>query len=87
MQRYRVVAFETLFTIWADQVVPRGGGIAFFPLDVVDWSSAVIEIARAHFHHHTVRSAEVGVATLDPAMLEKFCRRFDGAFWQGGDAA
>ncbi len=85
MQRYRVVAFETLFAIWADQVVARGGGIAFFPLDVVNWSSVVTEIARTHFHHHTVRSAEIGIATLDEALLEKFCHRFKNAYWQGGD--
>lgn len=86
MQRYRVVAFETLFHIWADQVEPRGGGVAFFPLDVTDWSSIVSAIARDHFHQQTVRSAELGIATLDEAMLEKYCHRYQSAYWQGGDA-
>lgn len=85
MQRYRVVAFETVFPIWDDQVQPRGGGVAFIPLDVPNWSSLVDAIVRAHFNHPTVRSAEVGIATLDPATLAQFCRRHADAFWQGGD--
>jgi hypothetical protein len=85
MQRYRVVAFETLFPIWDDQVESRGGGVAFFPLDVAEWPSIVTAIVRSHFHHGTVRSAELGISTLDDTVLEKFCRRFGEVYWQGGD--
>ncbi len=87
MQRYRVVAFETFFPIWADQVEPRGGGIAFFPLEASDWPVTVTELVRAHFHHRTVRSAELGISTLDETVLTQFCHRFAEVFWQGGDSA
>ena len=83
--RYRVVAFETVFPIWADQVQPRGGGVLFIPLDSPDWPAVVTAVVQRHFHHSTVRSAEVGIATLDPAALAQFCHRFGDAFWQGGD--
>jgi hypothetical protein len=86
LQRYRVVAFETFFPIWADQVEPRGGGIAFFPLEATDWPATVTELVRAHFHHRTVRSAELGISTLDETVLAQFCHRFAGVFWQGGDS-
>jgi hypothetical protein len=86
LQRYRVVAFETFFAIWADQVEPRGGGIAFFPLEAIDWPATVTELVRAHFHHRTVRSAELGISTLDETVLTQFCHRFAGVFWQGGDS-
>jgi hypothetical protein len=85
MERYRVVAFETVFPIWDDHVERRGGGVAFFALDVGDWSERVAELVRLRFLHGTVRSAEIGVATLDPAVLEQFCQRLPGGFWQGGD--
>lgn len=86
MQRYRVIAFETLFPIWHDQVEARGGGVAFVPLDRADWSAAVGAIVRQHFHHRTARSAEIGIATLAESALAQFCRRDGDVFWQGGDA-
>lgn len=85
MQRYRVVAFETLFLIWHDQVEARGGGVAFVPLDDPGWSAIVTEIVRQHFHHRLVRSAEVGIATLEESTLRQFCHRHGAAYWQGGD--
>jgi len=85
VERYRVVVFETVFPIWADQVQSRGGGVAFFPLETSDWSSAVAAIVQEHFHHRIVRSAEVGISTLDEAVLGQFCHRYADAFWQGGD--
>jgi hypothetical protein len=85
VQRYRVVAFETVFPIWGDQVQPRGGGVAFFPLDAPDWPSAISAIVRAHFHHQTVRTAELGISTLDEAVLDQFCHRHADVYWQGGD--
>lgn len=85
MERYRVVAFETVFPIWADQVKSRGGGVAFVPLDQVDWQGVVNAIVRAHFLHATVRAAELGVSTLDEAALAQFCHAHQGSFWQGGD--
>ena len=45
----------------------------------------VTTIVQRHFHHSTVRSAEVGIATLDPAALAQFCNRAGDVFWQGGD--
>ncbi len=86
MQRYRVVAFETVFPIWDDQVARRGGGIAFCPIEANDWSATVLTLVRKHFHHHTVRTAEVGIATLDEAVLSQFCQRDGEVFWQGGDS-
>ncbi len=85
MQRYRVVAFETVFPIWEDQVQPRGGGVAFVPLDASDWPALVSTIVRGHFHHQIVRSAELGISTLDEAALAQFCHRLGDTFWQGGD--
>ncbi len=87
MRRFRVVAFETLFPIWQDQVEARGGGVAFLPLEVGDWSSIVAAIVRRHFHNPTVRSAEVGISNLDEAVLDQFCHRYGDAYWQGGDTA
>ncbi|MBX6770233.1 MAG: hypothetical protein IRY83_00750 [Chloroflexi bacterium] len=86
LERYRVVAFQTVFPIWDDQVEPRGGGVAFLPLDLSDWPSVIAAIVRRHFHHETVRSAEIGMAMLDPAVLARYCQRFENVFWQGGDA-
>ena len=85
MERFRVVAFETVFPIWGDQVQPRGGGVAFFPLDALDWPSTVSAIVRDHFHHETVRTAELGISMLDDSILAQFCHRDGGAYWQGGD--
>ena len=85
VQRYRVVAFETVFPIWSDQVQPRGGGVAFFPLDTIDWSSAVAAIVSQNFHHSVVRTVELGIATLDETVLAQFCHQHADAFWQGGD--
>jgi hypothetical protein len=86
VRRFRVVAFETVFPIWSDQVHPCGGGVAFLPIDeAADWPTVVAAIVQAHFHHPTVRSAEVGIATLDEAALAQFCQRHGTAFWQGGD--
>ncbi|HVC35268.1 MAG TPA: hypothetical protein VNL16_17275 [Chloroflexota bacterium] len=86
MQRYRVVAFETVFPIWQDQVEPRGGGVAFLPLDVAEWPAVVSAIVQAHFHHRTVRSAELGISTLDESVLGQFCHRRGDVYWQGGDS-
>jgi len=86
LQRFRVVAFETVFPIWADQVARRGGGVAFCPIDASDWSTKVSAVVQKNFFHHVVRSAEVGIATLDTATLEQFCVREGDIFWQGGDA-
>jgi hypothetical protein len=86
LQRYRVVAFETVFPIWADQVVRRGGGVVFLPIDLGDWSAIVNSLVQKSFHHHTVRSAEIGIANLDDAALAQFCRRDGDVFWQGGDS-
>jgi hypothetical protein len=85
MERFRVVAFETVFPIWDDQVRPRGGGVAFFPLESGDWPAVLDQIVRAHFHHHTVRGAEVGVSTLDATVLAGYCHQFGQVYWQGGD--
>ena len=85
LRRYRVVAFETVFVIWSDQVKSRGGGVAFLPLDAPDWPAVVQAIAREHFHHPTVRTAELGIANLDDLVLEQFCHRHAEAYWQGGD--
>lgn len=85
MQRFRVVAFETVFPIWDEQVEPRGGGVAFVPLESADWPAIVASIVHRHFHHHTVRSAEVGISTLDETVLRQFCHCFADAYWQGGD--
>ena len=85
MERFRVVAFETVFPIWDDQVQARGGGVAFIPLEAAEWSAVVASIVQRHFHHQTVRSAEVGIATLDEVGLRQFCHRFADAYWQGGD--
>jgi hypothetical protein len=85
LKRYRVVVFETVFPIWADQVQGRGGGVAFFPLETSDWSSAVGAIVEEYFHHHIVRSAEVGIAMLDETVLAQFCHRCGDTYWQGGD--
>ena len=85
LERYRVVAFQTVFPIWDDQVEPRGGGVAFLPFDLSDWPSVIAAIVHQHFHHKTVRSAEIGMATLDPAVLGRYCQRFENVFWQGGD--
>ncbi len=85
MQRYRVVAFETVFPIWEDQVQPRGGGVAFIPLDSVEWPAIVTAIVERHFRHHTFRSAEIGIATLDELALPHYCHRFADTYWQGGD--
>ena len=86
MRRFRVVAFETLFPIWHDQVEARGGGVAFLPLDLADWSSIVTTIVQRHFHNPTVRSAELGISNLDESALAQFCHRHGDVFWQGGDA-
>jgi hypothetical protein len=86
LQRFRVVSFETIFPIWADQVARRGGGVAFFPIEQDDWSAAISSLVHKHFHHPTVRSAEVGIATLDPAALQQFCQREGDVYWQGGDS-
>lgn len=83
--RYRVVAFETVFPIWDDQVQARGGGVLFVPLDSPNWPAIVSAIVHRHFHHPTVRSAELGVATLDPTALDQFCHRAGDVYWQGGD--
>jgi hypothetical protein len=85
MERFRVVAFETVFPIWDDQVQPRGGGVAFFPLESADWPTVLAAIVREHFHHHTVRGAEVGISTLDETVLAGFCHQFGPVYWQGGD--
>jgi hypothetical protein len=85
LQRFRVVAFETVFPIWADQVARRGGGIAFCPIELGDWSAQISNLVHKRFVHHTVRSAEVGIATLDTAALLQFCQRDGDIFWQGGD--
>ena len=85
LKRFRVVAFETVFPIWADQAQSRGGGVAFFPLDSADWPAVLDDLVRAQFYHHTVRGAEVGVATLDETALAGFCHQFGSVFWQGGD--
>ena len=85
MQRYRVVVFETLFPIWDDQVAPRGGGVAFVPLEAGDWPAVVSGIVQAHFHHKVYRSSEVGLATLDESVLAQFCHRHNDSYWQGGD--
>lgn len=86
MQRFRVVAFETLFPIWQDQVDPRGGGVAFLPLEVADWPAVITAIVRKHFHHRTARSAELGISMLDEAVLDQFCHRYGEVYWQGGDS-
>lgn len=85
MQRFRVVAFETVFPIWSDQVARRGGGVAFCPIEASDWSAVISTLVHKHFHHHVVRSAEVGIATLDTATLDQFCQREGDVYWQGGD--
>jgi hypothetical protein len=87
LQRFRVVAFETVYPIWEDQVQTRGGGVAFLPLESTDWPSLVASIVSHHFHHHTVRSAEVGIATLDETLLQQFCHQHADTYWQGGDTA
>ena len=74
-----------MFPIWDDQVQPRGGGVAFLPLESTEWPTVIAAIVREHFHHPTVRSAEVGIATLDDAVLARFCHRFGDVYWQGGD--
>jgi len=74
-----------VFPIWDDQVQPRGGGVAFLPLESTDWSGVIAAIVREHFHHPTVRSAEVGVSTLDETVLARFCHSYGDVFWQGGD--
>jgi hypothetical protein len=86
LERYRVVSFETVFPIWADQVARRGGGVAFFPIELNDWSAAISSLVHKHFHHSTVRSAEVGIATLDPSALQQFCQHDGDIYWQGGDS-
>lgn len=85
MQRFRVVAFETVFPIWGDQVSPRGGGVAFLPLDLSEWPTVVTNIVQRHFQHHIVRSAELGISTLDESVLQQFCNRTGDVYWQGGD--
>jgi hypothetical protein len=85
LERFRVVAFETVFPIWDDQVQPRGGGVAFIPLESTDWPVVIAAIVRDHFHHPTVRSAEVGISTLDDTVLARFCHHFGDVYWQGGD--
>lgn len=85
MQRYRVVAFETLFPIWQEQAQSRGGGVVFLPLDEPNWPTVVTGIVETHFRHHTARSVELGIATLDEDVLERFCHRYQSAYWQGGD--
>ena len=74
LTRYRVVAFETVFSIWADQVARRGGGVAFVPIEQGDWSATIAGLVNRHFHHHTVRSAEVGIATHAGSSLFSVCQ-------------
>jgi hypothetical protein len=85
LQRFRVIAFETVFPIWSDQVARRGGGVAFCPIERGEWAALVSALVQRRFIHHTVRSAEVGIATLDPVALDQFCQRDGEIYWQGGD--
>lgn len=86
MQNFRVVAFETLYLLWSDRYLRKGGGVAFF-LDEGDrdWQSAIDRIVEKHFTHKLGRTVEVGIASLDETMIESTCQKEAGVFWQGGD--
>ena len=86
MQTFRVVAFETLYLLWSDRYLRKGGGVAFFSDQAdQDWQSAINQIVKKHFNHTLGRTVEVGVATLDETMIESTCQVEDDVFWQGGD--
>ena len=86
MRTFRVVAFETLYLLWSDRYLRKGGGVAFLPdQGDQDWQSAIDRIVKKHFNHKLGRTVEIGVATLDETMIESACQKDDGVFWLGGD--
>jgi hypothetical protein len=86
MDKYAVVIFRLIAPAGRDRFKETGGGVAFLPDPRPDtWQSQVAELVRLHFKHPLGPCVEVGVATLDRAMIERHCQRHGDLFWQGGD--
>ena len=86
LNRYTVVAFQTIQSIGRD-VEERGGGVCFVPVEPAeDWSAAIARLGRERFRHPLGRTVELGIASLDPDLLASICHRHGGIYWQGGDA-
>src|SRR3990172_459743 len=89
IQRFTVVLFETVCPLFADKTLPKGGGVCFIADDQRgDWQRVVARIAQQHLQWDLGRCVEVGVATLDEALLAAHSHKVsDGIYWQGGDEA
>lgn len=86
MRRFAVVVFQTVYYLWGDQAEAKGGGVCFFPLEErAHWQQVVGEIVQKNFYCRLGKAVEVGVATLDEAMLLSHCQNYQGVYWQGGD--
>lgn|GEM_PF-2343543 len=87
LPRFSVVSFQTVQFLPDGRVRPRGGGVAFFPLDEREgWYQTVERIVHDHFRWGLGRCLEIGIATLDEKSLAELCQRYgDKVYWQGGD--
>ena len=87
LRRYAVIAFQTIASQPAGHVEERGGGICFVPVeDRAEWPAAVESIVREYFRRPQGRSLEIGIASLDEALLAAICHRLGRVYWQGGDS-
>lgn len=86
MQRFSVVAFQTVIALWSGHVEEKGGGVIFVPVDErATWPALLDEIVKSHFRHSLGHTVELGIALLDEDQLRRHCREHRGAFWQGAD--
>ncbi len=87
LKRFAVIAFQTIHSPQRGRVEESGGGICFVPIDErADGPLALERIAREHFHRPLGRSVEVGIASLDEALLGGICHRSGDVYWHGGDS-
>lgn len=89
MKRFAVVVFSTVCPLYAGRAQQKGGGVCFLSDERrADWPAIVSRIAGENLIWDVGRSVEIGVATLDEALLEAHCHKLDeGVYWQGGDEA
>jgi hypothetical protein len=86
VEKYAVVIFRLIAPGAGGRFQETGGGVVFLPEPRPEgWHRQVAELVGARFKHPIGPCVEVGVATLDPAQLERHCQRYGELFWQGGD--
>jgi hypothetical protein len=86
VEKYAVVLFRLIAPAAGGRFQETGGGVVFLPEPRPEsWQRQVADLVSAHFRHPLGPCVEVGVATLDPAQLERHCQLHRGLYWQGGD--